>query len=143
MTEEHSFGCIEDRIAMGLYDFSKAQVYQKPKEMTEELEKEAEEYTNSQFGCGDGYYEWTDVKEAYLAGAEPREKQIERLSKEVDDSENMKTTLESQIAELKAQIKKMKCCINCRYCIKEWGEFNPNSPNCKKCHNQSNWKLRR
>jgi len=49
----------------------------------------------------------------------------------------------NRLAELEAQIEKMKCCTNCRYCIKEWGEFNPNSPNCKKCHNQSNWKLRR
>jgi hypothetical protein len=50
---------------------------------------------------------------------------------------------DEKIEALEQQIEKMKCCTNCRYCIKEWGEFNPNSPNCKKCHNQSNWKLRR
>ena len=53
----------------------------------EELEKEADEYVtrtnNNDFTI-----------EAYLAGAEPREKYI---------------------AELKAQIEKMKCCGNCRF----------------------------
>ena len=39
MTENHSFGCIEDQIAMGLHDFGlgKSQVYQKSKEMTEQV----------------------------------------------------------------------------------------------------------
>ena len=39
------------------------------------------------------------VKEAYLAGAEPREKRI---------------------AELEAQIEKMKCCYNCRHSRTEY-----------------------
>lgn len=48
----------------------------------------------------------------------------------------------NRLAELEAQIEKMKCCENCRYCNK-WGEANSNSPNCKKCNWVSNWKLRR
>ena len=49
---------------------------------------------------------------------------------------------EDRIADLEKQIEKMKCCTNCRYCIKEWGEFNPNGRHCKKCNKQSEWKLR-
>lgn len=36
MTENHSFGCYDDQMAMGLQDLSKAKVYQKPEEMNEE-----------------------------------------------------------------------------------------------------------
>ena len=36
----------------------------------EELEKEAEKYADKQIGCGDGYYEWTDVEQAFKDGAE-------------------------------------------------------------------------
>ena len=43
MTENHSFGCFDDQVAMGLHDLSKAEVYQKPKEMTEELKQKAKE----------------------------------------------------------------------------------------------------
>ena len=65
----------------------------------EELEKEAEEYVKQNYcemcvmaddckcGCIDCF-----TVQAYLAGAEPREKRI---------------------AELEAQIEKMKCCYNC------------------------------
>jgi len=34
------------------------------------FEKEAEEYADKQIGCGDGYYEWTDVEHAFKNGAE-------------------------------------------------------------------------
>lgn len=50
--------------------------------------------------------------------------------------------LQEKNKQLEAQIEKMKCCENCRYC-NEWGEANSNSPNCKKCNWVSNWKLRR
>lgn len=50
--------------------------------------------------------------------------------------------LGSTIEEKEKQIEKMKCCPNCRYCIKEWGEVNPNGRHCKKCNKQSEWKLR-
>lgn len=74
-------------------------------------------------------------------------KELEKENAELEDKlANADYQLEgrdNEIAKLEAQIKKMKCCTNCKYRIKEWGEFNPNSPNCKKCHNKSNWKLRR
>ena len=54
--------------------------------MTEELEKEAEEYAFTHWADTDekGDYLEDDVliKEAYLAGAEPREKRIAELEKE-------------------------------------------------------------
>ena len=31
-------------------------------------EEMAEEYAKSVIGCGDGYYEWEDVKDGFLAG---------------------------------------------------------------------------
>ncbi len=31
---------------------------------------EAEKYADKQTGCGDGYYEWTDVEKAFKEGAE-------------------------------------------------------------------------
>ena len=34
------------------------------------FEKEAEEYADKQIGCGDGYYEWTDIEQAFKEGAE-------------------------------------------------------------------------
>ena len=34
------------------------------------FEKEAENYADKQIGCGDGYYEWTDVKQSFKDGAE-------------------------------------------------------------------------
>jgi len=59
----------------------------------EELEKEAEEFTDSKKSFWrQGRTCIDSVKQAYLAGAEPREKRI---------------------AELEAQIEKMKCCGNC------------------------------
>ena len=63
----------------------------------EELEIEAEEYAFTHWADTDekGDYLEDDVliKEAYLASAKPREKRI---------------------AELEAQIEKMKCCGNCK-----------------------------
>ena len=66
-------------------------------------------------------------------------KQIEELKMQ---SVICEEGLKKRIAELEAQIEKMKCCTNCRYC-NQWGEANSNSPNCKKCNWTSNWKLRR
>lgn len=60
----------------------------------EELKKEAIQYAvdyPTSYGKG---YKHKDLRIAYLAAAEPREKRI---------------------AELKAQIEKMKCCQNCKH----------------------------
>ena len=71
----------------------------------EELKKEAEEYRESKrhksfradVGTVQINYEsyLNNLQQAYLAGAEPREKRI---------------------ADLEAQIEKMKCCQNCKHC---------------------------
>ena len=68
------------------------------KSMTkEELEKEANKYADENATPDLDYSFRVDIfeasKEGYLAGAEPREKRI---------------------AELEAQIEKMKCCGNCQ-----------------------------
>ena len=77
----------------------------------EELEKEADEYVtrtnNNDFTI-----------EAYLAGAEPREKQI---------------------AELEAQIDKMKCCHNCKNCAYAGFEIICRTYDCV---NQSKWEIK-
>lgn len=53
------------------------------------FEKEAEEYADNQIGCGDGYYEWTDVTQAYQKGAEfgynkAKEEMQEQIEKLID-----------------------------------------------------------
>lgn len=88
----------------------------------EKLEKEATEYANENkevYGS-DEYADITDynnIKEAYLAGAEPREKRI---------------------VELETQIEKMKCCGNCE---NEDDDSWHDSP-CDGCENYTHWKLR-
>ena len=82
----------------------------------EELKKEAEEFTDSKKSFWrQGRTCIDSVKQAYLAGAEPREKRI---------------------AELEAQIEKMKCCGNC-----DWSNYLPNG-NCLDCDGKKNWKLK-
>ena len=58
----------------------------------EELEKEAKEYADWFWGASPSMMK--ALAESYIKGAEPREKQI---------------------AELEAQIEKMKLCQNCKY----------------------------
>ena len=63
--------------------------------MNEELEKEAEQYAVENWEhYEEGQTDYKALKQAYLDSAEPREKRI---------------------AELEAQIEKMKCCSNCVY----------------------------
>lgn len=72
----------------------------------EELEKEADEYSNNwkiNKKANLNFAELVELRaviyKAYLAGAEPREKRI---------------------AELEAQIEKVKCCTNCRHSRTEY-----------------------
>lgn len=80
----------------------------------EKLEKEAEEWVNKNKPVQD---EWedSDIIQAIIDTSEPREKRIE---------------------ELKAQIEKMKSCVNCRYCIDEKCPWQP-----KGC-GMKHWELR-
>ena len=86
----------------------------------EELEKEAEEFTDSKKSFWrQGRTCIDSVKQAYIAGAEPREKRI---------------------AELEAQIEKMKCCENCAW----WYKLHNGQRDCAEtCENRDNWSLRR
>lgn len=86
----------------------------------EELEKEAKYYAEENKMNLIDYHDGIGLEEAYIAGAEPREKRI---------------------AELKAQIEKMKCCSNC-------DNWNWKHSKCEKklkgdCFKQSKWILRR
>ena len=53
------------------------------------FEKEAENYADKQIGCGDGYYEWTDVKQSFKDGAEfgynKAKEEVEKLKELISD----------------------------------------------------------
>ena len=53
--------------------------------------------------------------EAYLAGAEPREKQIQIDAKQIRALQKQNGELTDKVKELEAQIEKMKCCYNCKH----------------------------
>ena len=102
----------------------------------EELKQEAEEWLCNNLHSASE----EDFIKAMVDIAEPREKQIERLSKEIDDLENMKATFESRIAKLEAQIEKMKCCYNCANDTLEPPEVIGNGI-CEHCKNHDKWEL--
>lgn len=91
----------------------------------EELRKEAT--TTVEWECTPMIDRPTFIN-GYITSAEPREKRIE---------------------ELKAQIKKMKCCENCGwyYLQQHWRESEEMNKSrmfyCGTCGNKKNWKLRR
>lgn len=86
--------------------------------MTEELEKEAEEWIKDHSGLIGGYkfvkYDYDSMQKAYLAGAEPREKQIQIDVEQIRALQKQNGELTDTVKELKAQIEKMKCCGNCK-----------------------------
>ena len=85
--------------------------------MTEELEKEATAYALEWGDKTDGTY--ACCRDGYLAGAEPREKRI---------------------AELEAQIEKMKCCGNCNG-ILDGGRRAEKCRHCMDSKKLSEWEL--
>ena len=52
----------------------------------EELTKEADEYAieNDVCVCDEEYWAYNDIKQAYFAGAKPREKRIEELEAQIE-----------------------------------------------------------
>ena len=116
----------------------------------EELEKEAYEYFKSICGDYNEEYERTgkrhywvgfDIKNAYLAGAEPREKQIQIDAEQIRALQKQNGELTDRVKELEAQIEKMKCCENCskngHICVAEEMQG-------KLCgKNKDKWELRR
>ena len=86
----------------------------------EELEKEAEEFTDSKKSFWrQGRTCIDSVKQAYLAGAEPREKRI---------------------AELEVQIEQMKKYLDCDFC-----EHQNNKDECHQCNylEKTRWTLKK
>ena len=93
----------------------------------EELKKEAEEYTNH-----NDWFEFsanvdkignairTKMERAYIAGAEPREKQIEIDAEQIRALQKQNGELTDKIRELEAQVEKMKCCSNCKHSRTEY-----------------------
>ena len=89
----------------------------------EELEKEAEEWINKWELCNkcDHKVQCIEdnaicpqvVERAYLASAEPRERQITGLSKHILELQKDKGNLIDRVRELEQQIERMKCCGNC------------------------------
>ena len=104
--------------------------------MTEELEKNAEEYISD--NCKRWEFDGLTVddiaNEAYLAGAEPREKRIAELEDKLANADYQLEGRDNEIRELEAQIEKMKCCGNCE---NRYGQ-----EKCKDCHNYSKWKFK-
>jgi len=101
----------------------------------EELEKEAEEYTKNllkKLGIKEDMLlenqpkylrqesmnfvalDVENVTDAYLASAEPREKQIEIDAEQIRALQKQNGKLTDRVTELEAQIEKMKCCRNCK-----------------------------
>lgn len=76
-------------------------------------------YENNIFYCTKNNTKWISVDGEKWYGDEKRitelEAQNERLCQSITDFQNREAGLESQIAELEAQIEKMKCCYNCKH----------------------------
>ena len=82
----------------------------------EELEKEAEEFTDSKKSFWrQGRTCIDSVKQAYLASAEPREKRIAELEDKLANADYQLEGRDLEIKELKEQIEKMKSCANCKH----------------------------
>ena len=57
---------------------------------------------------------------------------------ETDEKFRTKRVVTKDMAELKAQIEKMKCCGNCDFMFRDWNCYYD-----KECKNKDHWKLRR
>ena len=118
----------------------------------EEMKQEAEKYFKNLDECKTKEM----MIDAYITGAEQREKRIAELERNLEQTEkeladyqfnyqNIKE-LQKENEELKAQIEKMKCCENCR-----WEEPSSFCDGCKRLKGQifsdiitsDNWELRR
>ena len=115
----------------------------------EELEKEAEKYFKSICEDYNEEYERTgkrhywvgfDIKKAYLAGAEPREKQITGLSKHILELQKDKGNLTDRVRELEQEIEKMKKYLDCDCC-----EYQNDKDECHQCNfmTKTKWTLKK
>ena len=108
----------------------------------EELEKEAEEWAKDHHYYNvtvKGYVAERDsVINAYLASAEPREKQIQIDAERIITLQKQNGELTDKVKELEAQIEKMRCCPNCDFMFRDGNCYYD-----KECKNKDHWKLRR
>ena len=108
----------------------------------EELEKEAGEYAKPFYNMTryDYVEERTHIKEAYLAGAEPREKRIIELKEENNKLLDVINNQDVKIADLEKKLEKMKCCENCN----EWYRLPTGQKDCAEtnCEKLSHWTMR-
>jgi hypothetical protein len=63
---------------------------------------------------------WSCYEKGYLAGAEPREKQIQIDAEQIRALQKQNGELTDRVQELEAQIEKMKCCANCKHSRTEY-----------------------
>ena len=101
----------------------------------EELKKEAEGYTNKLLEDWE-LYDPEALQEAYIAGAEPREKRIAELEMTVGALRTLSNEQATCIESLKEQIEKMKRCFNCKY----QNKFVESK--CGECENYSKWEIK-
>ena len=107
----------------------------------EELEKEAIKASDKKCVKGCSKYYRYGFQDGYLAGAEPREKQIEIDARQIRALQKQNGELTDKVKKLEAQIEKMKCCGNCakngHICVAEEMQG-------KLCgKNKDKWELRR
>lgn len=114
----------------------------------EELEKEADNYADWFWGASPSMMK--ALANAYIKGAEPREKQIDELKAQIkvleqnlEDTEICENGLKNRIAELEAKIEKMKCGQNCKhsYLYQEDRKCKFTYCDCINCKDK--WELRR
>ena len=106
-------------------------------ELKQEAIKYAVDYPTS-YGKG---YKHKDLRVAYLAGAEPREKQIIELEQEKCELLGLIQGKDKVIKDLEAQIERMKCCENCQT-VRD-AEGNCYLQKDGKCKNKDKWELRK
>jgi hypothetical protein len=81
----------------------------------EELKQEAEVYSYKLYHSKAWNPGEDMLVKAYLAGAEPREKQIQIDAEQIRALQKQNGELTDRVQELEAQIEKMKCCYNCKH----------------------------
>lgn len=115
----------------------------------EELVKEAEDYANKKVPKAEMPNMWNRFFKSYLAGADPREKQIQIDAEQILALQKQNGELTDKVNKLEAHIEKTKCCGNCYYfnISKNIGTGNLfcNLKEIKNefCKNKDHWKLRR
>jgi len=115
----------------------------------EELEREAEEWIKDYSGLIGGYkfvkFDYDSMQKSYLAGAEPREKQIQIDAEQIRALQKQKGELTDKVKELEVQIEKMKNWCNCKnyqQCLIELAEQGKGMKPSECCVNCKKWEIK-